>query len=311
MPELPEVQTTVNGVNSEVRGLTITDVWTDYRSVFHANKQNIKNPEYFTHFKTDVLGAKVLNATRRGKNVLIHLSNPSTGSVQDGNTILIHMKMTGHLLYGLYTLEHGKWLPKEKNGPLADPYNRHIHLVFTLSNKKHLAFADLRKFAKVFVFKTKDEHAVLDLMHLGPDPLSKELTYKTFKERLLKRPGGRIKPILMDQTLISGIGNIYSDEILWAAGVHPESKPAKIPEPQFKKMFAASKAILKKGINFGGDSDSDYRNIYGEKGKFQSRHNAYRRTGKPCPKKDSGIIQRKMIAGRSGHFCNKHQKLFT
>jgi formamidopyrimidine-DNA glycosylase len=318
MPELPEVQTTVNGINDEATGLTITDVWTDYKSLFHANKQNIKNPEYFKQFKKDTVGAKIKNASRKGKNVLIHLSN--------GNTILTHMKMTGHYLYGDFmffkkpSVAHksvaktgtasGAWEPRDKNSPLADPYNRHIHLVFQLSDGKQLAFADLRKFAKVFVFKTKDEHAVLDLMHLGPDPLSPEFTLKLFKERILKRPKGRIKQVLMDQELISGIGNIYSDEILWAASVHPESHPEKIPDENWKMMYKAAKETLKKGIDFGGDSDSDYRNIYGEKGKFQSKHNAYRRTGEPGPKKDGGSIERKMIAGRSGHFCTVHQRLY-
>ncbi len=115
---------------------------------------------------------------------------------------------------------------------------------------------------------------------------------------------------LMEQELISGIGNIYSDEILWSASIHPESHPERIPDDNWKKMYKAAKDTLMKGIDFGGDSDSDYRNIYGEKGKFQSKHNAYRRTGKPCPKKDGGIIERKMIAGRSGHFCPIHQKLY-
>lgn len=302
MPELPEVQTTVNGINDEVKGLSITDVWTDYNSLFHANKQNIKNPEYFTQFKKDTVGAKIIHASRTGKNVLIHLSN--------GNTVLTHMKMTGHFMYGDYVFAATKWLPKDPSGPLGDPYNRHIHLVFHLSDGKYLAFADLRKFAKVFVYKTKDESTILDLRHIGPDPLSPDFTYKLFKERIMKRPKGRIKSVLMDQELVAGIGNIYSDEILWSAGVHPESHPARIPEANWKLMYKAAQETLRKGINFGGDSDSDYRNIYGEKGKFQSKHNAYRRTGETCPKKDGGTIERKMIAGRSGHFCNKHQKLF-
>src|SRR4051812_38782726 len=92
MPELPEVQTTVDGINAEVASLTIRDVWTDYKSLFHAGKDNIKNPEYFAQFKKDVVGAKIKHASRVGKNVLIHLSN--------GKTILTHMKMTGHYMYG-------------------------------------------------------------------------------------------------------------------------------------------------------------------------------------------------------------------
>ena len=315
MPELPEVQTTVNGINSEVKNLTITDVWTDYNSLFHANKQNIKNPEYFGQFKKDVVGAKILKASRKGKNVLIHLS-PSKYSKNE-NIVLIHMKMTGHLMHGKYVFTPssarkagataGTWEPEAVSGPLRDPYNKFLHLVFSLSDGKHLVFSDLRKFAKVLVYKTKDEHLVSDLAKLGPDPLSPEFTYKVFKERILKRPTGKIKQVLLDQQLISGIGNIYSDEILFEAGVHPESHPNKIPEKLLKKMHVASIKILKKGIDFGGDSDSDYRNIHGERGAFQNKHHAYRHTGEKCSRRDGGTIERKMIGGRSGHFCPVHQ----
>ncbi len=309
MPELPEVQTTVNGINDVAQGHTITDVWTDYNSDFHAGKDNIKNPEYFKIFKKTVIGSKITGATRRGKNVLIHLSNE--------HTILVHMKMTGHFLYGEYIFHpsspkasEGTWEPREKEGPLRDPFNKYIHLVFILDNNKHLAFSDLRKFGKVFVSPTATLEHTKDLAHLGLEPLAEGFTLKHFTEQIMKKPLSKIKQVLMDQTLLSGIGNIYSDEILWEAGVHPESHPTKIPHELFKKMFTASIKILKKGIDFGGDSDSDYRNIYGKRGEFQNKHHAYRHTGEPCSKKDGGIIERKMIGGRSGHFCPVHQKLF-
>lgn len=338
MPELPEVQTTVDGINAEVASLTIVDVWTDYNSLFHAKKDNIKNPEYFAHFKKDVIGAKIIKASRVGKNVLMHLSN--------GKTILTHMKMTGHYMYGKYhkigtphshfdvarfALHHTvrgfaahkmrtapstkspkeTWEPVATDGPLRDPYNRHIHLLFSLSDGNHLAFADLRKFAKVFVFDTENEKTIEDLMHLGPDPLSPDFTYAVFKKQLLKRPTWNIKTALMSQDLIAGIGNIYSDEILFAAGVHPLSKVGTIPEPKMKAMFKATKPLLKRGIDFGGDSDSDYRNIYGEPGKFQNKHHAYRQTGKPCPKRDGGTITRLVVGARSAHFCPVHQKRYS
>ena len=114
----------------------------------------------------------------------------------------------------------------------------------------------------------------------------------------------------MDQSLIAGIGNIYSDEILWRAGVHPTSLVGKIPLKNMKPMFAAMKEVLKAGINFGGDSMSDYRNIKGERGKFQDHHRAYRRTGKSCGKNDGGVIKRIVVGERSAHFCPIHQKLF-
>jgi formamidopyrimidine-DNA glycosylase len=307
MPELPEVQTTVDGLNTEVKGLKITDVWTDYRSHFHIGKNNIKDPRYFAEFRKDVVGAKVSGAERQGKNVLIHLSNKKT--------ILVHMKMTGHFIHGLYVKTtnagHEHWEPKADGGPLRDPFNRHIHLVFSLSDKKHLAFSDLRKFGKVFVFDTPSREKIADLMHLGPDPLTNTFSYKLFKERLNLKPNSRVKQVLMDQAIISGIGNIYSDEILWAAGVHPLSRIASIPEKNLKLIYSNSKKILKRGIDFGGDSDSDYRNIHGLPGKFQSKHNVYRRTGKPCPRRDGGVIARLKLGGRSAHFCPKHQKLFA
>lgn len=304
MPELPDVQTTVDGINAEVKGQTISDVWSDYKSHFHRGKDNIKNPHYFERFKKEVRGSKIIGAERQGKNVLIHLSNKKT--------ILVHMKMTGHFMYGDYVFNEKnkeKWQPKAKTGPLLDPYNKHLHLVFTFSNKKQLVFSDLRKFGKVFLFNTEDRHIIEDLMHLGPDPLSKEFDYSLFKKRLTIRKSGKIKQILMNQSIISGIGNIYSDEILFAAGVHPLSDVHNIPEEKLKLIYKNSKIILKKGVDFGGDSDSDYRNIYGERGKFQNKHNVYRKTGKPCPKKDGGIIERLKVGGRSAHFCNKHQKL--
>jgi len=116
----------------------------------------------------------------------------------------------------------------------------------------------------------------------------------------------------MDQELISGIGNIYSDEIIWRAGVHPLSTPEKIPQKNLKDMFTATKETLKKGIDFGGDSMSDYRNIYGKRGKFQNEHKAYRKTGQKCSKRGcKGVIKRLVVGTRSTHFCSVHQKLFN
>jgi len=112
----------------------------------------------------------------------------------------------------------------------------------------------------------------------------------------------------MDQSIIAGIGNIYSDEILWRAGVHPERKISKLKNNEIKLIFQAIKETLTKGIDFGGDSMSDYRNIHGLPGKFQLHHKAYRRTGERCRKKNcKGFILRKVVNGRSSHFCSIHQ----
>ncbi len=303
MPELPEVHTTVKGLNRRLKNKTITDVWSSYNSPSHAGKSNIKNVHYFKNFRKAVSGAKFARAERRGKNVLIHLSN--------GHTVLIHMKMTGHLLYGKYELVSGTWLPREK-GPLQDPYNQYIRLVFSLSDKKQLVFSDLRKFGKVFVFPTKETALLPDLALLGPEPLEKSFTYEQFRERLLRWPTRPIKQVLMDQSVVAGIGNIYSDEMLWTASIHPLSRAPAVPEKLLRSLFKEMKLVLERGIRFGGDSESDYRNIDGKPGEFQNKHHVYRHTGETCARRNcDGTITRMKVGGRSAHFCPKHQKIFT
>jgi formamidopyrimidine-DNA glycosylase len=301
MPELPEVQTTVNGINEKLRGLKILDVWTDYKSSHAMHEHSVKNTSYFKKFKKDIIGAKIVRAERRAKNILIHLSNRKT--------ILIHMKMTGHLMYGNYSYNAGKksWVTTE-SGPLEDPFNQFIHLVFTL-NKKHLVFSDVRKFAKIVLLDKDTLAHSRHIAHLGHEPLDSDFTPKILYKQLSKKPNGKIKQVLMDQEIIAGIGNIYSDEILFASGVHPLTQVKKLTDGDIKTIWKNSVKILKEGIAFKGDSLSDYRNIDGEPGGFQYRHKAYRQTGKPCPKKDGGIIERIVVGGRSSHFCPVHQKL--
>ncbi len=292
MPELPEVQTTAAGLNKIIEGISpkpsIVDVWTDYKSPYFKGSGTIKDPAYFTRFKKEVKGKTITHVTRRAKNVLIHLA---------GNlTILVHMKMTGHLLYGDYDR--------------SDLFNRFIHLIFYLSNGKNIELCDARKFAKVTLVKTGEMHLSEHLENLGPEPLEKAFTFSVFKNRITLGKSKKIKPVLTDQVIIAGIGNIYADESLWLAGIHPEEIVENIPAEKLKKLFSAIKTLLARGIDFGGDSMSDYRNIHGKPGKFQEQHQAYRKTGKKCSKKGCrGFITRIVVAGRGTHFCPIHQAL--
>jgi formamidopyrimidine-DNA glycosylase len=298
MPELPEVTTTVSGLNDVLPKLEITAVWSDY-FLRTANKRtdNIKNKKFFDKFQKEIVGQTVKDSERRGKNILIHLSG--------GHTILIHMKMTGHLLYGKYHFDGKKW--KSYDTDLSDPFNQFIHLVFSLSNGKHLAFSDVRKFAKVTFFPTKNRENITDISLLGPEPL--DISASDFQKQLSKKPNGKIKTVLMDQSVLAGIGNIYSDEILWLSNIHPERPVRKISTNEMAKILSSAKQVLKKSISLGGDSMSDYRNIFGKRGGFQKVHNVYRKTGDRCAKKNcGGIIKRKVIGGRSAHFCPIHQK---
>jgi formamidopyrimidine-DNA glycosylase len=306
MPELPEVQTTVSGLQKVLPRLAIRDVWSDLptkKVSLPYFEETLKSASFFSTFKREVAGARVLSVERRAKNILINLSSKKT--------ILIHMKMTGHLLYGKYAYDKktNSWSAKEK-GALQDPFNAFLHVVFALSNGKHLVLSDMRKFAKVTLLTTKEAHTSKHLAGLGPEPLEKTFGFTKFLERISLRSNGRIKTVLMDQSLISGIGNIYSDEALWLAGIHPEERVALIPKEKMKLLYTSVRQVLKKGIDFKGDSTSDYRNIDGNPGKFSHQHNAYRRTGKPCGKAGcKGVILRKVVGGRSAHFCSVHQKL--
>lgn len=307
MPELPEVQTTVTGLSKVLPNLTIRDVWSDLPTMKITRsdyRETIKYLPFWKKFKTVVVGKKILSVERRAKNILINISG--------GNTILIHMKMTGHIMVGQYELNGKTWTPhtKEKNEALRDPYNRFIHFAITLSNGKHMVLSDTRKFAKVTLISTKDAHNTIHLKGLGPEPLDKNFVIDKFTQRLQIKKSGKIKIVLMDPTVIAGIGNIYSDEMLWLSGINPEERVENIPLVKIKILYSAMREVLAKGIDFGGDSMSDYRDVSGKRGNFQNHHNAYRKKGQRCGKKGcSGVIIRKVIGGRSAHYCSVHQKL--
>ncbi len=286
MPELPEVQTIVTDSKKVLPGLKIAGFWADI--------------PVFKKIEKEVIDEKILGLERRGKNILINLSG--------NKTLLIHQKLTGHLLYGEWKVENGEW-KSVIAGPLKDDtQNRFIHLLLDLSNGKQLALSDLRKFAKVLVWPTDKLNQLPDISKLGPDPLSPPFGFDEFRE-ILDRKKGKIKTVLMNQEVISGIGNIYSDEILWEAGIHPYKMAEKLSKDELKRIFSSMKKILKRAIKARGDSMSDYRRPSGKKGGYQKIQNAYQMTGQKCRKKDGGIIERLKLAGRSAHFCPAHQKM--
>lgn len=310
MPELPEVTTTVNGLKKKIVGLTIRDVWTDIskKKVIEQFKNTIKSESFFETFKTLITNKKILSVERRAKNILIHLSN--------NKTILIHLKMTGHLLVGryVYNKKENKWHPdKNERESLHDPYNRFVHVVFTLSDGRCLVFCDSRKFGKVTIYDKNDMVNHQDFIKLGPEPLAENFTKEEFLKVLNKKnlSNKNIKTVLMDQNTIAGIGNIYSDEILFSSAIHPESKIPSIPKKNMIMLYKYMREILQKGIDFGGDSMSDYRDTDGNKGKFQYQHKVYQKKGEKCMYKNcKGVIIRKVINGRSAHYCDTHQIKF-
>ncbi len=292
MPELPEVQTTVNDMNRTIKGFRVTDVWTDWKKAFKSGS--------FEKFKKDVVDRKFVKARRRAKFIILDLSG--------GKSILMHQRMSGHLLYGKWEEEkRGKWIGVSPKHVADDPKNRFIRHIFFLSNGKMLAFSDLRRFGTIALHDTKNLENVKELKVLGPEPLDRGFTFKKFKE-LVSKKKGKIKPLLMDPTFIVGIGNIYSDEILWYAGIHPFRAASDLEEKELKNLYKSIISVLKKGMKHRGTSIDDYRDLTGDKGSYQNIAKAYHRTGEKCSKKDGGTIKRMKIGGRSAHFCNKHQK---
>ena len=291
MPELPEVETIVKDLKLKVLQRTFIDFWTDFEKL-------IKFPKYFKEFKKSIIGLRIEKVSRRGKNIIFDLSR--------GKVLLIHQKMTGHLLLGKWEKTGSSW-KAAVSGPIADdPMNRFLHLIFMLDNGQMLALSDVRKFAKVELREAKDFYSSKYFNDLGPEPLDKKFSLDDFKARIQERKG-KIKQILMDQSVIAGIGNIYADEILWQAKISPFRPANKIFGQEMKLMYLAMKEILKKAIKARGSSMSDYRTLSGEKGKFQLMRKVYRRTGEQCPG-CKGLIQRGKIGGRSAHFCPACQK---
>jgi len=289
MPELPEVQTTVNGLNKKVLSRTFVDVWSDW-------KKTIKKPAGWEVFKKELKNKKIKKVWRRAKNVIFNLS--------DGYSLLVHQKMTGHLLVGKWIFKNNAWTP-EKGGPLNDPYNRFLHIIFFLDNKEMIALSDARKFAKVELWKT--DELKKELEKLGPEPLEKNFTFEKFKKVFYKKRG-KVKQIIMDQNIIAGVGNIYASEALWQAKIHPEKDVSKLNEAELKKLFEATKNVLALAVKLGGESFSDYRKPDGTKGDFDTERKAYKREGQKCHKCGTKI-KRLKVAQRSAFFCPACQKL--
>lgn len=290
MPELPEVQTIVNDLNKKVRGKKIIDVWTEWPKSFK------RSPRGFEGFKKTVKNKSIKKIWRIGKNIIFDLSGDKE--------MLVHQKMTGHLLIGKWQLKNGKWQAAEK-GPFTERVNDYIRTMFFLSGTM-MAFSDLRKFGKILVVDKKDFEKLEDVREIGPDPLQSSFQFNEFKS-LIRKKRGAIKKVLMDQGVVSGIGNIYADEILFVARVHPLYKAEKLSDKDLKAIFNATKSILRKAVKLRGTSTSDYRDTAGRPGGYGNVRLVYQREGEKCSRCGTKISRIK-LAGRSAHFCPTCQK---
>ena len=245
-------------------------------------------------------GARITDVRRRAKNVIVDLDNR--------HSVLIHMRMSGHLLVtsdSRHMTREGRWENVPKSDPLADPKNQFIRIVFELSGGMLLALSDVRKFATIDLFKTDALAHYLDEKY-GPEPFEKTFTLDWFS-RELKRRNRVIKPLLMDQAFIAGVGNIYADESLWKAKIHPLTRSDALPSEDVQALYDAIRTVLRTAIDLGGTSDDDYRNVAGEKGKYGLSRMAYRRAGEKCARCNT-TMQRLVVGQRGTTICPQCQK---
>lgn len=273
MPELPEVETIANGLNKRVAGDVIESVWIGSRT------QPLKSPAQ--EIARVLEGARVERVRRVGKHIVADLSEAKRNHKPRAQWV-IHLGMTGQML-------------------VAQPESeiqKHTHLIAKLASGKELRFVDPRMFGKLQVVPAASFKAP------GAEPINADREHfaQLFKGR--KTP---IKSALLNQALLSGIGNIYADESLFRAGIRPRRRAASLTKKELEKLYDAIQEVLAEAIAAGGSSVSDYVDADGEEGFFQLQHRVYQREGEPCFTCKTPI-KRIVIAGRSSHYCGKCQK---
>lgn len=283
MPELPEVETIKNELLQTVKNKEIAAVEIRLPKILIIGESvGNKNKKDAAALFTKVLkNARIEDVERRAKLIAIELSN--------GFSILIHLKMTGRLLYNI------------------EP-SIHTHFIFRFKDSSWLLFNDLRQFGYLKLIKSDQAKNLLE-NKFGPEPLEDNFTLEVFKNILARKKRSRIKIFLMEQKNIAGIGNIYANEICFQAGVNPARVNNTLNNQEIEKIFSAVKEILALAIKYKGTSTDDYRDIFGEKGKFIPFLKVYGRQGKKCLRKGcKGIIERISLGGRGTFFCPECQK---
>ena len=279
MPELPEVETLRRDLEKEVVGKRIKQVdVSGMRSIRrHPNKK---------HFAGKLEGHKIMGVDRRGKYLLVKL--------EGGDVLVVHLGMSGQLL-------RSKGSAKEKP-------DKHTHVVITFTQAGRLRFIDPRTFGELFVTTPEElPDEVPELGHLGFDPIDNMMSWTQFAEMLHDRKA-KLKALLMDQKFVAGIGNIYSDEILFAAGLRYDRLSDSLSTQEVRRLYRAMVETLQEAIKHRGSSlaDEQYRDLFGEVGEFQSLHKVYDREGEACRRCRSTIVRVK-ANGRSSFLCPQCQ----
>ncbi len=279
MPELPEVETIRLGLQKYLVGHKILDVEVRLRRIFSGDERNI-------------IGAKITSIDRFGKGLVINLNN--------GYSIAAHIKLTGQFVYRDSQTSKLKLSPKVgKEIP-----NKFTHVIFKFKNA-NLYYNDIRQFGWIKIIKTSDLKTIPFFKDLGPEPFD-DLTFEIFKNIIVKSSVA-IKPLIMDQKKIGGIGNIYANDGMFDAAIDPRRKAKTLTNAEIKKLYNSILKVLKKGLENGGASELNYVNALGQEGKYQHHFLAYAQDGQKCVR-CGHTMQKITLGGRGTYFCENCQK---
>ncbi len=275
MPELPEVETIRLGLEKYVVGHKIEDV-------------EVKIPKIFEGETRQIIGSKVIKIRRFGKGLVVDLDN--------GHSLAIHVKLTGQLIY---RDEKTKNIPvsKQKVGELPSKFT---HIIFKLDHNAVLYYNDIRRFGWIKVVKTSEVASLPFFKGMGPEPF-KDLTLEYFKKALLSS-GVAVKPLIMDQKRIGGIGNIYANDALYLAEIDPKRPAKSLSSKEAEKLYDAVHKVMEKGLKYGGSSELTYVNVLGLEGEYQRYTLVYGRQGDIC-ERCGGKIKKIFLGGRGTFFC--------
>ena len=308
MPELPEVETVVRELNTKLKNRKIKSVEVFAPKMIAvgpntvSNRRQVKSYQVIKFIKL-LQGSNILSVKRRAKLLVFDLSGPWS--------MLVHLKMTGQFIFedkalrkktgGMYRLLNRASAPLK---PLPD---KHTHVIFKFFDASTLYFNDVRKFGYLKLVHDDEIKNVRELNEFGPEPLDKKFTMWEFCTNVKKSHIRKIKEVLMDAKVVAGIGNIYSDEILFLSGVRPERKVLSIKYNELRKIYRNIKKVLLKGIEAKGSSVGDFVRTDGSWGQMGKYHFVYGRKGQKC-KKCGTIIESVKVSGRTASFCPGCQK---
>lgn len=272
MPELPEVETIRRDLEKEIVGNKIVGLWYDVPKMLQPSPKTVEK----------IVGRHIVSAGRVGKLLLLGIEND--------RTVGIHLKLSGRLFI-------------RKQSDLEDKFT---YVVFKLDDGRELRFTDFRKFGYVKMIESSAELSEIKDKY-GPEPLTNDFTSETLK-KVLNKTTRAVKTVIMDQEKIAGIGNIYADEALWYAKIHPETRANSLNSKQIEALYQGIIKSIEQGIQDRGTSVDDYLDIYGREGGHAKNLNVFRQNGQPCPRCGT-TIKKIRVGGRGTHFCPQCQKL--